>query len=174
MLTRDTKKENIDRFSSRIKDAKVIIIAENLGLTVSDISSLREKIKKDEGSNSVQVVKNTLASIAVKDTQFNALSNKLSGALIYGVGEDPADIAKHFIETAKKNNKLAIRGAVLANSDFLDESAVKILAELPSKEQLLAQLAGTLQMPITQFVRILSAIPTGCVRVLAAYRDTKN
>lgn len=173
MLTRKRKKENIDNFSAKIENAKIIIIAENLGLTVADISDLRQKVKQSDDA-SVQVVKNTLASIAVQKSQFSALTGKLSGALIYGVGDDPAGVTKQFVETAKKNKKLSIRGAVLANSDFLDESAVKILAELPSKEQLLAQLAGTMQMPITQFVRTLSAVPTGFARALSACRDQKN
>lgn len=175
MLSRQKKEENLARFSSKIKDAAVIVIAENQGLTVANFSDMRHAVKQADGdSSSVQVVKNTLATIAVKDSPFAALADNLSGALVYGVGSDPASMAKHFINTAKKNNKLVIRGAVLANGNFMDQASVKALAELPSRETLLAQLAGTMQMPITQFVRGLSAVPSGLVRALAQYRDQKK
>src|SRR5690606_22138531 len=121
----------------------------------------------------LRVLKNTLARRAVAGTPFETLSDKLVGPLIYGMTPDPASAAKVLKAFAKVNHKLVLKAGVMANS-VLDENGVKALASMPSREELLARLLGTMQAPIAQFVRTLNEVPGRFVRTMAAVRDQKE
>jgi large subunit ribosomal protein L10 len=97
----------------------------------------------------------------------------LTGPLIYGVSTDPVSAAKVLAGFAKTNEHLVIRGGALPNN-VLNQDGVKALATMPSREELLSKLLGTMQAPITQFVRTLNEVPTKFVRGLAAVRDQKE
>jgi large subunit ribosomal protein L10 len=114
-----------------------------------------------------------LARRAVAGTPFEALSDKLVGPLIYGISADPVNAAKVLSAFAKDNDKLVIKAGALPNS-LLDVNGVKALATMPSREELLSKLLGTMQAPIAQFVRTLNEVPTKFVRGLAAVRDQKE
>jgi len=119
------------------------------------------------------VFKNTLARRAVTKTPFAALADKLVGPLVYGLGADPVAVAKVLSGFAKNNEKLVIKAGAMANF-VMDEKAVKTLATMPSREELLAKLMATMQAPIGQFVRTLNEVPSRLVRTLAAVRDAKQ
>jgi large subunit ribosomal protein L10 len=101
------------------------------------------------------------------------LSAQLTGPLIYGISGDPVAAAKVLADFAKTNDKLVITGGALPNS-LLNQEGVKALATMPSREELLSKLLGTMQAPIAQFVRTLNEVPTKFVRGLAAVRDQKQ
>ena len=172
MLSRENKAQKIDRFSERVAQSEAIIIAENAGLSVQDMESLRGELKRD--SAYAQVMKNTLAKRVLAGSRFDGLCAHLSGPLVYGGGKDPAQVAKIFTGLAKRNPKFIIRGGALADQEVLDAAAVQSLAQLPSREQLLAKLAGTMQAPLSRFVTVLHAVPSGFVRALAAVRNQKS
>jgi large subunit ribosomal protein L10 len=92
---------------------------------------------------------------------------------MYGISTDPVNAAKVLAGFAKTNDKLVIKGGALPNS-LLSIDGVKALATMPSREELLSKLMGTMQAPITQFVRTLNEVPTKFVRGLAAVRDQKE
>jgi len=92
---------------------------------------------------------------------------------MYGISTDPVAAAKYLLIYAKTNDKLVIKGGALPNN-LWSRMCVKALATMPSREELLSKLMGTMQAPITQFVRTLNEVPTKFVRGLAAVRDQKE
>jgi large subunit ribosomal protein L10 len=97
----------------------------------------------------------------------------MTGPLIFGMSEDPVAVAKVLNNFAKENDLFVIKSGALPN-EKMDEAKIKALASLPSREELLAKLMGTMQAPIAKFVRTLNEVPTKFVRGLAAVRDQKE
>lgn len=147
----------------RFMAAQVLVIAENAGLTAAQMAKLRISTKQAGGS--AQVVKNTLAKRACDGTHFSAAAGRFSGPLIYGVGDDSAQLAKVFADAAKDNNKLIIRGGALPN-EALDADGIRQLASLPPREQLLAMVAAVCAAPMTYLARALNEVPASLARAL--------
>jgi large subunit ribosomal protein L10 len=170
-LNRSEKAVVIEEVAKQVAVAKAIVVAEYRGLAVGNITALRKQAR--QSGVYLRVLKNSLARRAVANTPFEVLSEKMVGPLIYGIAEDPVAVAKVLSNFAKDNDKLVVKAGALANS-ALDANGVKALATLPSREELLAKLLGTMQAPIAQFVRTLNEVPTKFVRGLAAVRDQKE
>jgi large subunit ribosomal protein L10 len=154
-----------------VAKASVIVIAEYRGLEVGNITTLRKQAR--EAGVYLRVLKNSLARRAVEGTPFAGLADKMVGPLIYGISTDPVAAAKVLNGFAKDNDKLVIKAGAMANY-LMDVNGVKALATMPSREELLSKLLGTMQAPIAQFVRTLNEVPTKFVRGLAAVRDAKE
>ena len=121
-----------------------------------------------------QVVKNTLLVRAAKDTDVDLIRDVFKGPSAIAVSyEDPVTPAKVLTQFAKANEKLEIRAGVMRGR-VLDLDAIKALANLPSRERLLAQLLGTMNEVPTAFVRVLSEIPRRLLNVLQAVKDQKE
>ncbi|MDP2168800.1 MAG: 50S ribosomal protein L10 [Rhodocyclaceae bacterium] len=170
-LNLDDKKAVVAEVSAEIANAQSIIVAEYRGLEVSDITALRANARK--AGVYLRVLKNTLVRRAVAGTPFEGLADKMVGPLIYGISKDPVGAAKVLHDFGKGNQKLAIIAGAMPNY-VMDVNGVKALASMPSREELLSKLLGTMQAPITQFVRTLNEVPTKFVRGLAAVRDAKE
>lgn len=170
-LNLEEKKAVVAEVSAQVADAQAIVVAEYRGLEVGNITALRAQARK-EGVY-LRVLKNTLVRRAVAGTPFEGLQGQLVGPLIYGISKDPVSAAKVLHEFAKSNDKLVIKGGAMANY-VMDANGVKALATMPSREELLSKLLGTMQAPIAQFVRTLNEVPTKFVRGLAAVRDQKQ
>ena len=170
-LNRKEKAVVIEEVSAEVAKAQSIIIAEYRGLDVGSITVLRKTAR--ESGVYLRVLKNTLVRRAVAGTPFEGLSDQLTGPLIYGISTDPVAAAKVLAGFAKTNDKLVIKGGAMPNS-LLSQDGVKALATMPSREELLSKLLGTMQAPIATFVRTLNEVPTKFVRGLAAVRDQKE
>lgn len=170
-LNRQEKAIVIEEVTTQVAKAQSIVVAEYRGLDVASVTVLRKTAR--ESGVYLRVLKNSLARRAVAGTPFEALSDKLVGPLIYGISADPVNAAKVLSAFAKDNDKLIIKAGALPNS-LLDVNGVKALATMPSREELLSKLLGTMQAPIAQFVRTLNEVPTKFVRGLAAVRDQKE
>jgi large subunit ribosomal protein L10 len=103
------------------------------------------------------VLKNTLARRAVAGSQFEVVSEQMTGPLIYGFSEDAVAAAKVVADFAKTNDKLVIRAGAFAGK-LLDVAGVKQLASIPSREVLLSQICGLLMSPITRTARVLAVL----------------
>ena len=110
---------------------------------------------------------------AVADTPFSGLADKMSGPLTYGRGPDPVAVAKVLNDFAKGNDKFVILAGGMPNS-VMSARDVTALATLPSRDELIAKLMGTMQAPIAKFVQTLNEVPARFVRTLAAVRDSKQ
>ena len=170
-LNREAKASMIADVSAQLAKAQAVIVAEYRGLDVSSMTELRRKAR--QSCVYLRVLKNTLVRRAIAGTPFEKLSDQMVGPLIYGVSQDPVAVAKVLQDFAKANERLVIRAGALPNS-IIDANAIKALAALPSREELLAKLLGTMQAPTVKFVQTLNEVPTSFVRALAAVRDQRE
>jgi large subunit ribosomal protein L10 len=169
-LTLEDKKAVVAEVSRKLADAQAAMLAEYRGLTVAQMTRLRRKAH--DSKVYLRVVKNTLARRAVEGTSFECLKDQMSGPLAFAVSADPVAVAKVLSEFAKDNEALKIRAAAMGGK-LMSPEQIKALATLPGREQLLAQLLGTMQAPIQKFVQTLNEVPAKFVRTLAAVRDAK-
>ena len=156
-LNRSEKQAVIDEVTTLAASAQTLVIAEYRGITVADMTKLRSQAR-DKGVN-LSVLKNTLARRAVAGSAFDVVSDQMTGPLIYGFSVDAVAAAKVVADFAKTNDKLVIRGGAFAGK-ALDVNGVKQLANIPSKEVLLAQLCGLLMSPISRTAVVLGALAT--------------
>ena len=170
-LNRQEKAVVIEEVTARVAAAGAMILAEYRGLEVGKITTLRKQAR--ENGVYLRVLKNTLARRAVAGTPYEQLADQMVGPLIYGISVDPVQAAKVLVEFAKSNDKLVIKSGALPGSVF-DAAVVKALATMPSREELLAKLMGTMQAPVTKFVQTLNEVPSKFVRTLAALRDQRE
>ncbi len=170
-LNLEQKKAVVAEVSAQVGKAQAIIVAEYRGLEVGVMTDLRAKARK--AGVYLRVLKNTLVRRAVKDTPFDKLAEKMVGPLVYGISSDPVASAKVLNDFAKANEKFVIKAGGLPNS-VISAKEVTALANMPSREQLLATLLGTMQAPTAKFVQTLNEVPAKFVRALAAVRDQKE
>jgi large subunit ribosomal protein L10 len=154
-LNRSEKEAVITEVTSLAAKAQTLVMAEYRGITVASMDKLRVNARKS--GVSLSVLKNTLARRAVAGGQFEVAADQMTGPLIYGFSEDPVAAAKVVADFAKTNDKLVIRGGVYAGK-VLDVNGVKQLANIPSKEVLLAQLCGLLMSPMSRTAVVLGAL----------------
>jgi large subunit ribosomal protein L10 len=169
-LNRAAKAAVIDNVSAELAKAQSVIVAEYRGLDVAKITELRRQARA--AGVYLRVLKNTLVRLSIAGTPFDKLTDQLVGPLIYGISADPVAAARVLSDFAKANDTLVIKGGSLPHS-LLDAAGVKALASLPSKEELLSKLLGTMQAPVTTFVQTLNQVPGTFVRTLAAVRDQR-
>ena len=170
-LNLEQKQAVVAEVAAKLAGAQAVIVAEYRGLDVGRVTQLRAKARKS--GLYLRVLKNTLARRAVKGTPFESLSDQMVGPLMYGIATDPVAGAKVLSEFAKDNELFVIRGGAMPNTVMSDKD-IKALALLPSRNELLAKLMGTMQAPVAKLVRTMNEVPGKFVRTLAAYRDSKE
>ena len=154
-LNRSEKQAVIDEVTGLAAKAQTLVMAEYRGITVADMTRLRSQAR-DKGVT-LSVLKNTLARRAVAGSAFEVVSDQMTGPLIYGFSIDAVAAAKVVSDFAKTNDKLVIRGGAFGG-ETLDVNGVKQLANIPSKEVLLAQVCGLLMSPISRTAVVLGAL----------------
>ena len=170
-LNLDEKKAVVAEVSTQVAKAQAIIIAEYRGLGVGNMTKLRAKAR--ESGIYFRVLKNSLARRAINGTPFSGLSDHMVGPLAYGIGSDPVAAAKVLHEFSKGNDKFVIKAGAMPNL-VMSSKEIARLAALPSRDELLSKLLGTMQAPVANFVRTLNEVPARFVRGLAAIRDQKE
>lgn len=141
--------------TAQVARSQTLALAEYRGLTVAHLDSLRRQAR-DQGVY-LHVLKNTLARRAVAGSSFECASSSMVGPLIYGFSEDAVAAAKVIADFAKGNDKLVIKGGAYAGKP-LDANGIKALAAIPSREVLIAQVAGLLKSPIQRVAGVLAAV----------------
>jgi large subunit ribosomal protein L10 len=167
----EDKQAVVTEIAAHVAKAQAIVLAEYRGLEVGSMTELRRRARRS--GVYLRVLKNTLARRAVKDTPFSKLADSMTGPLIYGISSDPVAPAKVMNEFAKGNEKFVIRAGAMPNA-VISAKEVAALASMPSREELLSKLMGTMQAPIAQFVRTLNEVPSRFVRTLAAVHAAKQ
>ena len=170
-LSLEQKQAMVSEVAAKLQGAQSVIVAEYRGLNVERVTQLRSKARKS--GVWLRVLKNTLARRAVKGTPFEKLSDQMVGPLMYGISQDPVAGAKVLSEFAKENELFVIKAGAMPNA-VMSAQDIKALSQLPSREELLAKLLGTMQAPVTKLVRTMNEVPSKFVRTLAAYRDSKE
>lgn len=154
-LNRNEKAAVVADVSTQVARSQTLALAEYRGLTVEHLNKLRVDARAK--GVYLHVVKNTLARRAVAGTPFEVAQGAMVGPLIYGFSEDAVAAAKVIADFAKGNDKLVIKGGVYAGK-ALDANGVKALASIPSREVLIAQVAGLLKSPIQRMAGVLAAV----------------
>lgn len=170
-LNRQEKAAVIEEITSQLASAQSVVVAEYRGLSVESVTQLRKEARA--AGVYLRVLKNTLAKRAIAGTAFEGLSDNMVGPLIYGISSDPVAAAKVLVNFAKTNDKLILTAGALPGQ-VMGVDGVKALATMPSRDELLSKLLGTMQAPIATFVRTLNEVPTKFVRGVAAVRDQKE
>ena len=168
-LNLDAKKAIVEDVAKIAAEAPSAIAAEYIGLTVAEMTKLRNSAR--EAGVYLKVVRNTLARRALDNTQFECMRDGLVGPLVLAFSNDePGSAARVVRDFAKDNDKLVVKLVVL-DGDLLDPSQLEKLASMPSLDEARAMLLGLLSAPLGTFVRTLAEPPAKLARVLAAKRD---
>jgi large subunit ribosomal protein L10 len=154
-LNRNEKAAVVTDVAAQAAIAQTLALAEYRGLTVSHMDTLRRQAR--EQGVYLHVLKNTLARRAVAGTPFEVAAESMVGPLIYSFSEDAVAAAKVVAEFAKGNDKLVLKGGVYAGK-ALDAAGITALASIPSREVLIAQVAGLLKSPIQRLAGVLAAL----------------
>ena len=150
-LTRAQKEEQVKFLNERFANDEIVIVTQNEGLTVSEVTELRAKLR--EQGASFKVPKNTLAKRALEGTQYEQISDMFTGPVGIATGEDPVAAAKAAQEFCKGHKKFVIVGGAMGNVK-LDPAAVEQLSKLPSLDELRAKLVGLIQAPATKVATV--------------------
>ncbi len=172
MLNISQKKELVERLAKALAESEVSILVDYKGLDVLKMTELRAQLR-NEGVQ-MEVVKNTLLDRASEGTDAALMKDFYKGpSAIVLSKDDPVAPAKILAKFAKENDKLEIKAGTLSGK-LLDVDAIKQLAKMPSREELLGQLVYTLNAVPTSFVNVLSGVPRSFVNVLSAIKDQKE
>jgi large subunit ribosomal protein L10 len=170
-MKREEKVEAVQELKERFQKASSLFLADYQGLAVSQVTQIRQELRKNESE--MKVIKNTLASLAVKGTDLEPLAAHFVGVTaVIASWKDPVSPAKILVKFAKDMEKLKIRAGFLAGK-VLSAAEVDALSKLPSREEMLAKLLGSMMAPAQNLYNVISAIPRKLVTVLAAIRDKK-
>ncbi|MGE4266528.1 MAG: 50S ribosomal protein L10 [Deferribacterales bacterium] len=171
-MKRADKEQLVNALAEQVKSADALFLANYKGLTFPQITAIRAAIKS-QGSD-FKVVKNTLLKIALHDNDITALDEYLKEpttcAIVKG---DVAAVAKEFKKFAKSYDKFNIKAGYLEGSRLTADD-VNRLADLPSREELLAKMLGSMNAPVVNFVSLLANIPRSLLNVLNAVKDKKQ
>ena len=165
-MDRSGKQKLVSEIKETLSDANLVVITRQSGLTVTEVSDLRRKMRA--AGAGYKVAKNRLAQIALKGTKYEGLEKLLKGPTAIAYSTDPIAAAKVTVAFAKGNEKLKIIGGSMG-ADVMGPDAVKALATLPSLDELRAKLVGMLQTPATRVATILQAPAGQLARVFGAY-----
>jgi len=170
-LTLDQKKAVVAEVADVADKAHAAIAAEYRGMSVYQMTHLRKQAR--DNNVYLKVVKNTLAQRAVKGTEFECLSDRLSGPLMLAFStEDPGSAARVIKDYAKQTDKLRVT-AVAIGGQVYGPDEIERVASLPTREEALSQLAATVRAPLDKFARTLNEVPGKLVRTVEAVRADK-
>jgi large subunit ribosomal protein L10 len=146
----------------------VVVVAQNTGLTVAELTSFRRRMRDAGGK--VKVVKNRLAKLALRGTKAEPIADLFKGPTLVAYSSDPVSAPKVATDYAKANEKLVILGGAMG-STALKPDGVKALASLPSLDELRAKIVGMIKTPATRVAQVISAPAGQLARVISAHAE---
>lgn len=171
-MARPEKEATVAELKSKLVAAQAVVLTDYRGLTVKKITELRRRLR--QAGVEYRVAKNTLTSLAAREANLADLDQYLSGPTALAFGEtDPVAPAKVLVDFAKENKELTIKGGVL-DGRVIGADQIKALADLPSREVLLARVLGGMQAPLVGMASVLSGTLRGFVYALDAYRRQRE
>ena len=171
-MNREEKAQAVEALKERFQKTSVTLLAEYQGLKVSELTKLRQELRKTNAE--VKILKNTLAGLALKGTEMEPLSKLFVGpTAVVTSAKDPVTPAKVLVKFVKEFEKAKIKGGFLSGK-VMTPAEIETLSKLPSREEMLAKMLGSMQAPAQNLVNVLSALPRQLATVLAAIRDKKT
>lgn len=167
-----SKIDMLNRVSESLEASKGLFVIDYRGLTVKETQELRRSLR--ESGAHMKVYKNNIVRIALEKAELPAIDDQLQGtvACVF-YGEDPVPAAKAIKETSEKLKKIEFRGGI-TDGRVVSADDVKAIADLPSHEELIAKLLGTISNPLSGIVRVINGPAQGLVTALEAVVDQKN
>jgi len=165
------KEQLVEEIKDRFNGSQAVLLADYRGLSVKELQELRNKLR--ETGAELTVYKNSLTEIAMRELALPSMADYLSGptAFVFA-GEDPVAPAKALTVFAKTHKALELKGGLVENQ-VVDADGVKAIATLPSREELIAKLLGTMINPIVGFARVLNGPVEAFARTVQAVADQK-
>ena len=170
-MDRTQKEEMVATLNKTFDEAEMVVVTHYSGLTVAEITDLRDRIR--EAGAKFKVTKNRLTRLALKNTKFEGISDLFSGPTAIAYSNDPVAAAKISVDFSKKNDNLVVLGGALG-SERLDADDVKALATLPSLDELRGKIVGLLQAPASKIAQVLQAPGGQVARVISAYSEQEG
>jgi large subunit ribosomal protein L10 len=171
-LRLEDKKVVVAEVNAVASKALSVVGAENRGLTVTQMTELRARARKD--GVHVRIVKNTLARKALAGTSFECIAPALKGPIILAFSHDDPGAAARIVKTFAKDNEKLVATLVSLGGQMLPAKDLDRVASMPTRAQALSQLLGVLQAPIAKLVGTLAAANVKLVRTLQAVADAKK
>jgi large subunit ribosomal protein L10 len=173
-ITREAKEQAVEQLTGDLGRIKLAVMTDYRGLKVPEIEELRATLRQQ--GMSYRVAKNTLLRLALNgNEQYKGLDLKtLTGPMALALGfDDEVTPAKVIFQYAKAHDALEIVGAITGDGKLLTPAEVKALAQLPSREQLIAQVVGTIAAPLTGFVGVMAGNVRSIINVLNALSEAR-
>ena len=167
----EAKKAVVEEIVSKIKAAKSVVFVDYNKLTVAEVSELRNKCR--EPGCEYKVYKNTLVRKAFNDLGFNQFDEALNGPTAVAFSADEVTAAKLMTKAAKDYDGKIVLKCAFSDNAYVDKKGVEALATMPSKEELIAKMLGSMQAPLSNFAGVLGNLVSGIVRVLARVAESK-
>lgn len=165
------KTDQVAEIKEKLSSSKAVIMADYRGLSVKEMQALRAKLR--EGGSEIKVYKNTLTEIALRELALPNMDELLSGPTAFVFSEsDPVAPAKALIDFAKEHKALELKGGFIDNQ-VIGADGVKAVAALPTREELIAKLLGSMQSPMANFARVLNGPAGAFARALNAVAQQK-
>ncbi|MBI1319412.1 MAG: 50S ribosomal protein L10 [Candidatus Hydrogenedens sp.] len=161
----------VAEIKARLEESEIAIATQYVGINVENVTALRKKLR--EAGCEYKVYKNNLTRLALRELDLEGAADYMEGPTAWAFSKDPvapAKVLKEFAETVKFVN---VRGGVLSGS-VVSDAQVKALADLPSREQLLAQVVGTIAAPLQNLLGALNGVPRNLVNVIDQIRKQKE
>ena len=167
-MDRSQKADSVATLTETFNEVGVVVVTRNLGMTVAQSTALRTKIR--EAGASYKVAKNSLAKLAIKDTDYAGIDSMLVGPTAIATSVDPVAAAKAVVDFAKTTDKIEIVGGSMG-AHVLNADGIKALASMPSLDQMRATLIGLIQAPATKIAQLTVAPASKLARVFNAYAE---
>lgn len=168
----EEKKAIVAEVNETAASALSLVIADARGVASNDMTVLRASAR--ENHITLRVVRNTLAKRALKGTEYECVTDTLTGPSLFGFSmEDPGAAARLFKDFSSDNDEFEVK-ALSVSGQLLGAEQIDVLAKLPTREQALASLMSVMQAPVVKLVRTANEVPGKLVRVMAAVRDQKQ
>ena len=167
-MDRAQKEQVVEELGQIFESSGVVVVAHYEGMTVAQMQDLRAKMR--EAGGSVRVAKNKLAKIALEGKPCASIANHLTGMTVLTYSEDPVAAAKVVDAYAKTNDKLVILGGAMGDS-ALDVAGVKAVAQMPSREELIASIVGCIGAPASNIAGAIGAPASNIASILSTIEE---
>jgi len=170
-MNRTEKTEMVEWIGDVFDKNAVVVVVTNKGLTVSEMSGLRNQLRGVDAR--MKVVKNRLAKIAIAEREQSGMADLFEGPTAIVFGEDPVAPAKIVEKFAKENDRLEIKGGAMG-PEIMDEAGVKALASMPSREELIASVVGCIGAPASNLAAAIGAPATDIAGILKTLEEREE
>jgi len=167
-MLRSKKKDFVSEMENICTESSAVIFTHYHGLTVSEITNLRRKLRDNDAN--FKVVKNTLFKIAAKDAKIELDDSLNKGPIAIAYSKDPVSAAKGVVEFIKENDSLKLLGGIVDNT-AIDVSAIRELSKLPSLDELRGKIIGLVQAPASKLASVAQAPASQLARVISAFAN---